>query len=108
MDASRCISYLTIEHRGPLPDDLAARMGDWIFGCDLCQEVCPHNRHAPTTREPRFAIRSLGPAPLLDDILEWTEDDYREQLRGSAMKRATLAMLQRNAGIAKGEHIEPD
>ena len=83
-------------------------MGDWIFGCDICQEVCPNNRHAPTTREPRLAIRSPGPTPLLDEILGWSKDDYREQLRGSAMKRATLEMLQRSARIAKGKHTDPD
>ena len=104
MDASRCISYLTIEHRDAIADDLAAKMGDWIFGCDICQEVCPHNRRAPTTREPRFTVRSPGPTPSLDDILGWTEDTYREKLRGSAMKRASLEMLQRNARIAKSDH----
>jgi epoxyqueuosine reductase len=83
-------------------------IGNWIFGCDVCQEVCPHNRHAPATREPRFAARQPAPTPLLDDILGWTEDVYRKQLRGSAMKRASLEMLQRNARIAKEEHIDPD
>jgi epoxyqueuosine reductase len=100
MDASRCISYSTIEHRGDIPEDLQAQMGNWVFGCDVCQEVCPYNRHAPVTREPRFAIRSPGPQPSLDEILAWTTDDYRAALRGSAMKRATLDMLKRNARIA--------
>jgi epoxyqueuosine reductase len=108
MDASRCISYLTIEHRGPIPADLAEKIGDWIFGCDVCQEVCPHNRHASVTREPRFAVRPPGPTPLLDDIVAWTTKDYRAQLRDSAMKRASLEMLQRNARIAKGEHAPSD
>ncbi len=101
MDASRCISYLTIEHRGGISQALQSLMGDWLFGCDVCQQVCPYNRHAPETREPGFAIRCPGPAPLLDDVLSWSIDDYREQLRGSAMKRAKLEMLQRNARIAK-------
>ncbi|MGB2987544.1 MAG: tRNA epoxyqueuosine(34) reductase QueG [Phycisphaerae bacterium] len=100
MDASRCISYLTIEHRGRIPESLGGRMGEWIFGCDVCQQVCPYNRRAPQTREPRFAIRSPGPEPVLDEILRWSVDDYRRQLRGSAMKRATLDMLKRNARIA--------
>ncbi len=101
MDARRCISYLTIEHRGEIDSALHEGMGDWLFGCDVCQEVCPYNRDAPTTNEPRFAIRSTGPAIALDDVLGWSIDDYRRELRGSAMKRAKLEMLQRNARIAQ-------
>ena len=101
MDASQCISYLTIEHRGEIPQELQPKMGDWIFGCDVCQEVCPFNRHAPVSREPRLAIRPPGPAPLLEDILGWSIDDYRRALRNSPMKRAKLDMLQRNARIAQ-------
>lgn len=101
MDARRCISYLTIEHRGEIDPALHEGMGDWIFGCDVCQEVCPFNREAPTTNEPRFAVRSPGPSPVLDDVLGWSIDDYRRELRGSAMKRAKLEMLQRNARIAQ-------
>ena len=100
MDASRCISYLTIEHRGDISKQFHSAMGDWIFGCDVCQEVCPFNRHAPETKERRFAIRSPGPEPVLEEIIHWSMDDYRKQLRGSAMKRAKLNMLQRNARIA--------
>ena len=101
MDASRCISYLTIEHRGDIAEELADRMGDWVFGCDVCQEVCPYNRHAPTTREPRFQLRPPSPRLDLDDVATWTTDDYRQHLRGSAIKRAKLDMLQRNARIAR-------
>ncbi|MFQ5414314.1 MAG: tRNA epoxyqueuosine(34) reductase QueG [Phycisphaerae bacterium] len=101
MDASRCISYLTIEHRGTPPAEFHGAMGDWIFGCDVCQAVCPYNRDAPTTREPSFSIRPPGPSPALDDVLGWSVDDYRMILRRSAIKRAKLDMLQRNAAIAK-------
>ena len=101
MDASRCISYLTIEHRGDIPRDLQPKMGNWVFGCDVCQEVCPYNRDAQVTREPRFAVRSPGPRPGLDDILDWSIEDYRKQLRGSAMKRAKLDMLKRSAAVAR-------
>jgi len=101
MDASRCISFLTIEHRGDIPAALQPLTGDWIFGCDVCQEVCPFNRHAPVTGEPRFAVRPPGPAPVLEEVLGWSTEDYRRELRGSAMKRAKLHMLQRNAGIAR-------
>ncbi len=101
MDASRCISYLTIERRDEVPAELQPKMDDWVFGCDVCQEVCPYNRDAPVTREPRFAIRSPGPRPELDDVLSWSAEDYRKKLRGSAMKRAKLDMWQRNARIAR-------
>lgn len=101
MDATRCISYLTIEHRGDIKESLREKMEDWIFGCDVCQEVCPFNRDAAYTREPRFAVRGPAPTVSLDDIKHWTPVDYREQLRGSAMKRATLEMLKRNATIAE-------
>ena len=99
MDASRCISYLTIEHRGEISPELQPSMGAWIYGCDVCQEVCPHNRAAPVTQEPEFQIRSPGPNPRLDDVLNWTAADHKQQIRDSAMDRATLPMLQRNARI---------
>ncbi len=100
MDASRCISYLTIEHRCDISKPFQEMMGDWIFGCDVCQDVCPHNRKAPDTREPRFAPRDPAPAPPLQQLLAWTETEYREKLRDSAMNRAKLDMLKRNAHIA--------
>ncbi|MFQ5496149.1 MAG: tRNA epoxyqueuosine(34) reductase QueG, partial [Phycisphaerae bacterium] len=101
MDASRCISYLTIEHRESISLGFQEKMVNWVFGCDVCQEVCPFNRDAPHTQEPRFAIRPPGPAPVLDDILRWSAEDYRRELRGSAVKRAKPDMLRRNARIAK-------
>ncbi len=101
MDASRCVSYLTIEHRGDIDASLANGAGDWLFGCDVCQEVCPFNRRPPTTREPRFAPRPPAPRAPLDDVLRWTPEDYRGALRGTAMKRATLAMWQRNARLVQ-------
>jgi epoxyqueuosine reductase len=100
MDASRCISYLTIEHRGDISRPFQEMMGDWIFGCDICQDVCPHNRKAPDTREARFAIRDPAPAPPLQQLLVWSETEYREKTRGSAISRAKLDMLKRNATIA--------
>lgn len=99
MDASKCISYLTIEHRGEVPESFHESMGDWVFGCDICQEVCPYNGDAPVTTE--FAIRPPGPAPSLDELADWSEEDYRRVLKGSAVKRASLEMLKRNAAIAR-------
>ncbi len=101
MDASRCISYLTIEHRGDIPARLQHQMGEWVFGCDVCQEVCPYNRRAPLSREPGFAYRPPAPNPSVDELLDWTVEDYRTKLRGSAMKRAKFEMLRRNALIAR-------
>jgi epoxyqueuosine reductase len=108
MDASRCISYLTIEHRGEIDPELQADMGDWLFGCDICQEVCPHNRSVPETTEPRFAARP--PAPHIDPeaVRQWTEHDYRRLLRGSAMKRAKFDMWQRNAKIVQENQQKRD
>jgi len=100
MDARRCISYLTIEHRGDIPDELKPRMGDWVFGCDVCQQVCPYNREPPITAESRFAAREPGLFPILNDILGWDDDDYAQQVTGSATDRASLSMWKRNAAIA--------
>ncbi len=101
MDASRCISYLTLEHRAAITDDLQPLMGDWVFGCDICQQVCPYNRRAAPATESGFRAQRIDPRPVLDDILAWTEEQYRAALRGTATRRATLRMWQRNAGIAK-------
>lgn len=99
LDARRCISYLTIEHRGEIDPALAAKFGDWIYGCDICQDVCPWNRDPPTTGDPSLQPKwndgSLDPGR----VLNWTDEDYRRELKGSAMKRVKLPMLKRNAAI---------
>jgi len=100
MDASRCISYLTIEHRGDIPPSLASKMGQWVFGCDVCQEVCPFNAKAPVTDH--LTIRAHGPDLPLDAVASWDQATCRSVLKGTAMTRATLEMLQRNALIAAG------
>jgi epoxyqueuosine reductase len=100
MDARRCISYLTIEHRSEIPGDLQPLIGDWIYGCDICQDACPFNRKAPSTREAAYQPQADA-APVSDPtaVLAWTEEEYRANLAGSAVKRASLSMLQRNARI---------
>lgn len=100
MEASRCISYLTIEHRGDISQPFQKMMRDWVFGCDVCQDVCPFNRHAPATTEPRFVAARTPPSFDLSEVLGGTHDDHRRRLRGSAMSRATPEMLRRNATIA--------
>ena len=104
LNANKCISYLTIEHRGDIDPALAARMGEWLFGCDVCQEVCPWNeRFAAPRREPALAARAFlegkDAATLAAEILAMDEAAYREAFRGSAMKRAKLAGLERNARL---------
>lgn len=104
MDATRCIAYLTIEHRGDITTNLHPMMGDWVFGCDVCQDVCPYNRHATLTGEPAYQLSErnpLVPRPLLSQLTNLSEAGYGRHLAGSAMKRATLAMLKRNAAIAR-------
>jgi epoxyqueuosine reductase len=97
LDARRCISYLTIEHRGAIDPPLRAPIGDWLFGCDVCQEVCPWNRHAPPTREPAF--ESGAPPGPPETLVDMSDAEFRERFRGSALKRARRAGLARNAEI---------
>jgi epoxyqueuosine reductase len=101
MDARRCISYLTIEHRGAIAPELAKKMGNWVFGCDLCQTVCPFNRRAPDTPEPRFAATLDDATPLLADILSWDTAAYKSHVTTKATARSKLPMWQRNAQIAQ-------
>lgn len=108
VDASRCISYLTIEHRSPIPREFFSDLGDWIFGCDICQEVCPHNSvrsgRVPTGRaHPAYAERTDS-FDLLE-VLGWTEEDRRAAFVKSALKRAKLDMMKRNAVIAAGNAL---
>jgi len=148
VDATRCISYLTIEHRSPIDPKFFEPMGDWIYGCDICQDVCPYVRkaeaaihHTRTSRGRKPADASSnrakppnaqdvtpphpGPPPKgegekadlppgyerkfasLDvrEVLNWTEDDRRVAFQGSAMKRAKLDMIKRNALIVAGNHL---
>lgn len=99
LDPRRCISYLTIEHRGPIADELREKIGDWLYGCDVCQDVCPHNRDAPFATDPAVAPRF--PSGTIDavEVLSWDDETYRSRLRHSAMKRVKLPVLKRNAAI---------
>lgn len=101
VDATKCISYLTIEHRTAIAPALAAATGDWIFGCDVCQEVCPHNQPSQRTREARVhpAYESRHPSFDVGTVLAWTGSDRREAFARSALKRAKLDMMKRNALI---------
>jgi epoxyqueuosine reductase len=105
VDASRCISYLTIEHRGLIPSEFHEGMGDWVFGCDVCQEVCPHNSPREDGVDPGSPHAAYAPRRSgfdLLDLLAWTAADREAAFQTSAMKRASLAMMKRNALIALG------
>ena len=113
LDASRCISGLTIEDHGPITASLRDRMGDWVFGCDVCQEVCPWNRHAPGSAEPSLQPRdaAVGHPPgavSLAALLELDEAEFRERFRGSPLLRAKRRGLLRSAAIALGNRPDAD
>lgn len=108
LDATRCISALTIEDHGPVPREFRAALGEWVFGCDVCQEVCPWNRHAPGSVEPALQPRdgaaTLDPAALL----RLDEAGFRDRFRGSAILRAKRRGLLRSAAIALGNQPAAD
>jgi len=98
LDANLCISHATIESRAPeIRADVAEHLEGWLYGCDICQDVCPWNQMTPTTSESGFEPRKDSVNPALSDILELTPEVYAARFRGSAMKRAKLAGLHRNA-----------
>ena len=107
IDNRRCISFLTIELRGPVPRELRPLMGDWVFGCDICQEVCPVNRKAAPSREVEFRKRHDFDAPELIPLLSLDEDGFRQRFNGSPIRRAKLAGLQRNVCVALGNIGDP-
>jgi epoxyqueuosine reductase len=114
IDARRCISYLTIEHRGPIPTELRPLVGTWAFGCDLCQEACPINaRLAPAPRQARTdqpASTARGPVPFADlvELLALDEEAFRTRFRRTALWRAGRAGLARNAATALGNAGDRD
>ena len=101
IDNTRCISYQTIENRGAIPVELRPLMLDWVFGCDICQEVCPVNRKEKPTGEPNFGRRNPPVADLVE-ILEMTEAQFLERFAGTPVMRAKRVGLQRNACVALG------
>jgi epoxyqueuosine reductase len=102
LDSRKCISYLTIELRRPIPAELRSGMGDWLFGCDICQEVCPWNRKPPAgcelAWEARPDLEALDPAELLG----LSKEDFRQRFRGTALMRPGRSGLLRNAAIVLG------
>ena len=106
LDATKCISYLTIEHRSPIPIELRPLMGNWILGCDICQEVCPWNNKAPLGNTPSFEpIKEHNPIQLRE-LFELTDDQFRSRFRKTPLWRPKRRGILRNAAIAMGN--DPD
>ncbi|MEO6810184.1 MAG: tRNA epoxyqueuosine(34) reductase QueG [Isosphaeraceae bacterium] len=106
LDARRCISYWTIEHKGPIPDEVAGNLHGWAFGCDICQEVCPWNRKAPKGREPALSARPEWDHP---DLLTWLIEEpatLSKRLKGTALSRTKRSGLVRNAALILGTRRE--
>ncbi len=102
LDARRCLSYWTIEHKGAIPDEMADRLGDWAFGCDICQDVCPWNRKAPPGSEPGLDPKTEWINP---DLIAWLDRDpseFRKALKGTALARSKRSGLVRNAALILG------
>ena len=102
MDASLCISYLTIEHRGPISSERMEGMGRQVFGCDICQDVCPWNRKAPIAADPDLEPRPELVNPLFDWLAGMDEAEFERQFNGSPVRRAGFLGLRRNVAIAMG------
>ncbi|HEX5431676.1 MAG TPA: tRNA epoxyqueuosine(34) reductase QueG [Bryobacteraceae bacterium] len=101
LDARRCISYLTIELRGPIPQELQSSMGSHVFGCDICQEVCPWNSRAPVTGDPAFAPRNL---PDLMELAQLSEETFHDFSRGTPLRRPKYSGFMRNVAAAMRNH----
>ncbi|HZT40782.1 MAG TPA: tRNA epoxyqueuosine(34) reductase QueG [Chthonomonadaceae bacterium] len=112
LDARRCLSYLTIEIKGPIPEDLRPDLGasgNRIFGCDICQEVCPFNlRRSASTDEPAFQARPVTDHPRLLDLLQLSDEDFRREFKGSPVKRAKRRGLLRNVAAALAASDDPE
>jgi epoxyqueuosine reductase len=100
LDATKCISYLTIELRGPIPAPLRSSVGTHVFGCDVCQEVCPWNAVAPVSQDPAWQARAVWDAATVSSLSALTDEDLTTALQGSAMARARTEGLRRNLQVA--------
>jgi epoxyqueuosine reductase len=107
LDARRCISYLTIELREPIPRDLRDSVGDWLYGCDVCQDVCPWNNKASLTDEPAFAPDAARNPAQLAELFEMSDEEFRRQFRDTPLWRAKRRGLLRNAAIVLGNRPHP-
>jgi epoxyqueuosine reductase len=106
LDARRCISYLTIEHKGPIPEDLRPLVGNRVYGCDDCQLVCPWNRYAKPSGEPDFAVRHGLDSGQLVELFAWSESEFHERLAGSAIHRIGYERWLRNLAVGLGNALK--
>jgi epoxyqueuosine reductase len=107
LDARRCISYLTIEHRGPISEELRGGVGEWLFGCDVCQDVCPWNHRAPQSEEAAFApSEQMNPIDLIG-LFTLDDEAFRARFRHTPLWRAKRRGVLRNAAIVLGNQREP-
>jgi epoxyqueuosine reductase len=108
VDARLCISYLTIEHKGPIPLELRGKMGNWIFGCDVCQDVCPYNQAARPMDDPAFMPRAgVGPNPALIPLLRLDRQQFKDLFKGSPILRPKRRGFLRNVAVALGNSRDP-
>jgi len=102
LDARRCISYLTIEHHGGIPQELRPAIGNRIYGCDDCQLVCPWNKFSRAAAHPDFKVRHALDAPSLPELFSWTAEEFEQRMRGSAIHRLGHERWSRNIAVALG------
>lgn len=100
LDATRCISYLTIELRGAIPEQFRPALGNHVYGCDICQRVCPYNQVAPVSTDPAWQPRPELDSPRLADLWRRSDDELRANIKGGPMTRARLTGLRRNVAVA--------
>ena len=108
LDARRCISYLTIEHAGPIPEDLRPRMGNRIYGCDDCQTACPWNKFAQRSPLPDFDAREGLTGATLVELFSWTEAEFLRRTEGSPIRRIGHARWLRNIAVAMGNALRQE
>jgi epoxyqueuosine reductase len=102
MDASRCIAYLTIEHKGAIAPELMAGLGRQVFGCDICQDVCPWNRRASASADSELVVRPELVNPALEGLAAMDEAAFEKEFNGSPVRRAGFVGFRRNVAIAMG------
>jgi epoxyqueuosine reductase len=106
MDASRCIAYLTIEKKGSIAEELRAEMGRQVFGCDICQDVCPWNRRAPVAKSSALPARKELVNPALEWLAQMDGQSFNRWFRGSPLERTRRKRVRRNVAIAMGNSGE--
>jgi epoxyqueuosine reductase len=101
LDSNRCISYLTIEHRGDIPHEFRDAVGTHVYGCDICQEVCPWNATPPVSNDPAWQPREAWDGVVVEELAARSDDELRVAMRGSAMRRTKVAGLRRNLVVSR-------